>query len=403
MMGQGDGILGLGILPKPGQLSIAEIVGVRQLVKPDTLQHLIQLDQYLPKGSELVTLTANIQSIRGLLTPETVARLSALANGKQNSDLTINRIQKLTAPDGKIPVYFGGQSLGTGIYDSIVALGQNRIDIMDATSFYKTNKTKLTQLINLDVSGLNAYLNPSLKQYLTVNLAAGQRGLFLDDTQAFRLRLNNLKTQFANQSSGPLLGIVTQSGKLRGYIDSAQSQMKSKFDSFSNRLTELDNVFGTQYYYNGYNFWIGTCNFSDDKPYNDTLVNYIGALRNKISNRLAGAGGGTGCSQGSYYIDAAVTAAAGLRDMLAGLGPSLSKIENMMSESKSFMQTLVGNATLNGASFSNGMLGAMTKQMFEIENQVTNLRTNVENISKEVDSLRNEIQEKLTTKFPLPR
>jgi len=253
---------------------------------------------------------------------------------------------------------------------------------------------------------LSSYLDPSLKKYLQTDLKGGMRGLFLDDTQAFRLRLNNMSTQFKNVYTGEtaVFGFVR---KAHQFLNSAQMQMKTKFDNFKAKIDSINQNLNQSFSYGGYNFWIGTCNYYDNDTYSATLLDYMERLTKKIKGRIDGAAGGLGCWQGSMYIDATVTAAIGLRDVLTSLRSLIGDVRDGLSLQKDFMQTLVGYTRLSTDSgveeYNNGLLGALRLNIIDLVSDYQKIKDAFNKLSTEVDALRNEISEKLTTKFPLPR
>jgi hypothetical protein len=382
MDGGTDGILGLGILPKPGQFSLAEISNIRLLIKSDTLQHLLEIDRNLPKGAELTTMFSDIKSIRGFLKPETITRINALTYGKQDGDLTLNRIQKVTADDGRVPTYYGGQNLGTGIYTSLTTLSASKNDILDVANFYKANKGLLQNILKIDFSKISSNF---------ANINSMLKGLVTDDSQAFRLRLKNMKERFDN---GRLILVDANKRIRRLYqlIDNAQGQLYNLLEKIKD-LNEKRSIT-----YNGYDFTqkifgLDVCHYSATpftaKGVGDYLVQLTKGCEDRIKTFLSNPAGG--CGYTTQIIDIVATLSTGLRQ-------GIEHLRDMLTEIKNSLEILSGNVslTIEGRTekFSDGMLGAMRKEIFDISMNVANLDTMFDNMSKEFDSLRNEIKEK---------
>jgi flagellar biosynthesis chaperone FliJ len=400
MDGGTDGILGLGILPKPGQFSLAEISNIRLLIKADTLQHLLEIDRNLPKGAELTTMFSDIKSIRSLLTQDTITRIKSLTYGKQDGDLTLNRILKVIADDGRVPTYYAGQNLGTGIYTSLTTLSALKNDIIDVANFYKANRLSIQNLLKMDFSKIPINFT---------NINNMLKGLVTDDSYGFRLRLNNMKSLIYDTSIKPLQNITNMSMKMRGILDDAVNQLKKIRSNISDSAEKIEYIFSNRaiYTYTGYDIdSIGGCHYYDNGVTYAGIEAYLDGILDKIKGRvIEHRGGGGGCPTGSYYLDGVLTAGVAMYNIIPVFKNSLTSLRNTINNIKESLRVLVGEAkfTLKDGttlSSSDGMIGALSQQMFNIENEITNLRTRIENISNEVDMLRKEIKD-IFDKFQL--
>jgi archaellum component FlaC len=233
------------------------------------------------------------------------------------------------------------------------------------------------------------------------NINSMLKSLVTDDSQAFRLRLKNMKSLIYDTSRTPLLNMTKMSMKMRGILDDAVNQLKTRYSNISDYARKMENIFSTKttYTYKGYDITLAECHYYDNGMDYAGIENYLDGIQGKIKNRLGGAGGGGTCPAGSYYLDAVMTAGVAMRDIIPVLKDSLTSLRNTINDMKESLRVLVGEATFRlkdgtTLSSSDGMIGAFSQQMFNIEMEITNLRTRIENISNEVDMLRNEIKEK---------